>query len=96
MITEKMLLAGIQKGVVTFIDSPNDGTPACKIGEHWFYYGGSEAEGESSAEYIAHTPTDDLVHEVLDALSGIRDEISENEYLYYEAVLFENGCIAKD
>lgn len=95
MITKEMLFAGIQKGVVTFIDSPNDGAPACKIGDYWFYYAGEEGESESSAEYIAHTPGGELVREVMDALNGIRDDEDENEYLYYEAVLRENGCASK-
>jgi len=92
MITKEMLFAGIQKGVVTFIDSPNDGAPACKIGDFWFYYAGSDGDGESSAEHIAHTPGGELIREVLSALKEIRDEANEFEYLYYENVLIEAGC----
>ena len=91
MITKEMILIGIARGVVKLIDSPNDGEPACLIGEHWFYYAGSEGCGKTSEEYVSEVPMDDITREIIDALEGIRDGLSEDEYAYYETVLREAG-----
>lgn len=94
MITKEMILVGISTGVVKLIDSPNDGEPACQIGENWFYYAGSEGAGLSSEEYTASVPLDDIAGEIVRALEGIRDDLDgADEYSYYEAVLNEAGIM---
>ena len=92
MISEDMLKIGLAKGVVRLIDSPNDGEPACQIGEHWFYYAGSKGTGMSTEAYVRETLFEDIIHEILDALVSILADVNKDEYLYYEAVLRENGC----
>lgn len=87
MITEDMIRQGLDKKVIKLIDSPNDGEPACQIGEHWFYYAGFEGEGLHTADYLTWTSFDDVIGEILDALSGLE----ETEKKYYEAVLAESG-----
>ena len=89
MITRDMILRGIKNGVVKLIDSPNDGEPACKIGDAWFYYAGEEGAGKTSEEYVSSTPIEDISNEIVDALNEIRDNIDPDEYRYYEAVLTE-------
>lgn len=92
MITKEMILSGISAGVVELIDSPHDQEPACKIGEHWFYYAGSEGSGLTSAEYTANVPMDEIASEIIGALEGIRDDLDgADEYGYYEAILREAG-----
>ena len=92
MITKEMILSGITAGVVELIDSPHDQEPVCKIGEHWFYYAGSEGSGLTSAEYTENVPLEDIAGEIVGALEGIRDDLDgSDEYGYYEAVLNEAG-----
>ena len=92
MITKEMILAGISAGVVKLVDSPYGNEPSCRIGEHWFYYAESGAEGMSSAEYVARTPLDRIAVRITGALEGIRDDLDgADEYCYYEAVLNEAG-----
>lgn len=91
-ITKEMILSGISAGVVKLIDSPHDSEPACQIGDHWFYYAGSEGNGVTSAEYIAKVPLDEIANEIVGALEGIRDDLDgTDEYGYYEAILREAG-----
>ena len=92
MISKDMLKIGIAKGVVKLIDSPNDGEPVCQIGDYWFYYAGSKGTGMRTDEYIREILFEDIIQEILDALGSILTDISKEEYLYYEAVLKENGC----
>lgn len=92
MITKEMILTGISAGVVKLIDSPHDLEPACKIGEHWFYYAGTEGSGLTSAVYTANVPQDEIASEIVSALEGIRDGLEgTDEYGYYEAILREAG-----
>lgn len=92
IITKEMILSGISTGVVKLIDSPHDSEPACQIGDHWFYYAGSEGVGLTSAEYTANVPLDEIASEIVGALEGIRDDLDgANEYGYYEAILRETG-----
>lgn len=94
MITKEMILTGISAGVVELVDSPHDREPACKIGEHWLYYAGSEGVGLTSAEYTANVPLDEIAREIVGALNGIRDDLDgADEYGYYEAILREAGIV---
>ena len=94
MITTGMIQRGLELGLIKLIDSPNDGEPACKIGDYWFYYAGSEGSGMNSAEYIANVPMEEIVREINDALEGLQRDNRE-EYAYYEAVLLEHGLGTK-
>lgn len=89
MVTEEMIRKGLDTGIVKLIDSPNDGEPACQIGDHWFYYAGVEGEGLTSAEYVEQVPMESVVKEIMSALDGIRDELDAAEYAYYESILSE-------
>ena len=94
MISNEMIQRGLELGLIKLIDSPNDGEPACKIGDYWFYYAGSEGSGLNSAEYIANVPMEEIVREINDALEGLQRDNRE-EYAYYEAVLLEHGLGTK-
>ena len=94
MITTGMIQRGLELGLIKLIDSPDDGEPACKIGDYWFYYAGSEGSGMNSAEYIANVPMEEIVREIGDALDGLQRD-SRDEYAYYEAVLLEYGLRTK-
>ena len=91
MISNEMIQRGLE---LKLIDSPNDGEPACKIGDYWFYYAGSEGSGMNSAEYIANVPMEEIVREINDALDGLQRDNRE-EYAYYEAMLLEHGLGTK-
>lgn len=44
-ITKEMLKSGIKAKLVTFAEDPNaDHGTVCRIGDGWFYFGGTEAE----------------------------------------------------
>lgn len=96
MITEKMIQKGFQKGIVRLIDSPHDDGVVCSIGNNWFYFGGDTAEGTTLAAYKEIVSEEDIVRHIFETLDDFPNcpELND-EYLYYEAVLDENGITAE-
>ena len=92
MISLEMVTRGLKNGTVSIVDSPNGDGAVCKIGDYWFYFGGSEAESCSAEEYAASVPESDLAREIHETLEGFREapETYGDEYAYYEAMLTEN------
>lgn len=93
MITKNMVKKGIEEGWILFIKCPNFGSgTVCKIGENWFYFGGTTAEELDPEEYLEQVPVDDIVNEIFDVMEDFRtDSFFEDEYAYYEAYLREKG-----
>ena len=62
----------------------------CQIGDSWFYFGGTTAEGMNPNEYRAVVPFEDIVSEIFTVLESFRqDKYSRDEYMYYETYLRE-------
>lgn len=92
MITKEMVSEGIHNGSVRFVADPNmEVGTVCKIGEHWFYFGGETAEGMQPEDYLRAVSLEDIVNEVFDVLKNFRrsDETFGGEYAYCEAYLTE-------
>lgn len=92
MITKELIGFGIKHGTIRFTTDPimESGT-VCGIGEHWFYFGGLEAEGCTLEEYLDATPVEDLIDEVYAVMEAFRqDTNTEDEYRYYDAYLAES------
>ena len=92
MIDKKDIKNAIQNKVIRFGVDPNmeSGTVAF-IGEHWFYFGGQEAEEMTPEEYMKNVPMDDIVNEVYTTLESFReDTFSKDEYEYYESIILES------
>lgn len=89
MITRELLEKGYDLGAVRLISSPHGDGTVCQIGGYWFYFGGQTAEEMEPEEYRRNVPKADIMDEILVALEGIRDDLSEDEYNYYECVLLE-------
>lgn len=90
MITKELLKQGLENKVIRLKIDPNmeHGTVA-EIGNYWFYFGGRAAEELNPDEY-RKTVTDEKMADVLyDALEELKEDVSETEYAYYEAVLRE-------
>ncbi len=79
---------GYKNGTVKLIDSPyGDGT-VCKIGEHWFYFGGAAAGACSVEEFKKYICEDWIIRQVFEALEDMRyDPTFEDEYAYYQSIL---------
>ena len=91
MITKDMIQNGYAKGLIKLIKSPNDDGIACSIGDNWFYFGGfTAAEYDVVEEYIQAIPKETIIQEIFETLQEFRIEF-EDEYLYYEYYLKENG-----
>lgn len=79
MITKEMVLKGIDSGVVKLIvDSNMESGTVCKIGELWFYFGGSEAEGMEPNEYLGCVPKDEIAREIVSALEDLKNTTKED------------------
>lgn len=93
MITKEVIKKGIEEGWILFIKCPNFGAgTVCKIGENWFYFGGTTAEELDPEEYLEQISVDDIVNEIFDVMEDFRtDSFFEDEYAYYEAYLREKG-----
>ena len=90
MITEEMIRAGYDAGVVTLIDAPNGGEVVCKIGDYWFYFWNGDPEQIISREVFLHKcGKEQIVHAIWLALEEFRELWSQfgPEYVYYETVL---------
>ena len=93
VITKEMLKSGIKAKLVTFAEDLNaDHGTVCRIGDGWFYFGGTEAEMCSREEYIKNVPVEDIVDEIFDVLESFRKEGKDDidfreEYDYYWHIL---------
>lgn len=92
-ITKEMLKSGIKAKLVTFAEDPNaDHGTVCRIGDGWFYFGGTEAEMYSPEEYTKNVPEERVVDEIFDVLESFRKESKEDidfreKYDYYWHIL---------
>ena len=82
MITRELLEKGYDLGAVRLISSPHGDGTVCQIGEYWLYFGGQTAEEMEPEEYRRNVPKANILDEILIALEGIRDDLSEDEYNY--------------
>ena len=85
-ITKKMIEDGINQNIVKPV--LDEGELICKIGDGWFYFGGSEFENTDPSEI----PFDILVNEIMFVLNGFYEDWDdyEDEYLYYMYYLNEH------
>ena len=91
IITKEMIKSGIKAGLVTFVPDPNsDHGTVCKIGDSWFYFGGSEGEKCSPEEYTKNVPEDDIIDEIFEALESY-DHDFWGEYDYYGHILMHRN-----
>lgn len=91
-ITQEQVRNGYRSGVVQLTVDPNmESGTVCRIGEHWFYFGGMTAEEESPEEYRKHVPEEDILQEIMSVLDGFEKD-EPDEYLYYYCILQEAGC----
>ena len=97
MITSEMIRTGLNNGSVVIVDSPLGDGAVCRIGEHWFYFGGWEACETTAAEYVAKVPKPDVIREIMDALDSFRDSACfQDEYDYYYFFLREYEKFEKE
>ncbi len=93
IITKEMIKSGIKAGLITFVPTPNaDHGTVCKIGDNWFYFGGTEGEKYSPEEYTKNVPDDDIIDEIFEALESFRqdgkyDVVFWDHYNYYWHIL---------
>ena len=101
MITKNMVVEGYNKGLIELIKSPNGSGIVCKIGYHWFNFGGETAEiFDDVEEYKSVTLASDNINLIYETLESFfyAGGVFEDEYLYYECYLREYGIngIKKD
>lgn len=93
VITKEMIKSGIKAGLITFVPDPNaDHGTVCKIGDNWFYFGGTEGEKCSPEEYTKNVPEDDIIDEIFETLESYRQAGRDDyefwgEYDYYYHIL---------
>ena len=89
MITKELLKQGLKNKVIRLKNDPNmeHGTVA-EIGNYWFYFGGRTALMNPD-EYRKTVTDDELADSLYAALEDLKEDVSETEYAYYEAVLRE-------
>ena len=84
-ITESEILPGLQSGRVRLVINPlQESGTVCRIGDHWFYFGGQTAEEMTPEEYRRCVPDEDIAREIAETLADFRRH-SEflNVYRYY-------------
>lgn len=84
-IGKKMIEDGLMAKVILPQLHEDEGSLIAKIGDYWFYFGGSEFEYTNPKEI----PFDILVEEIKNVLDSFQTE-SPDEYLYYYYYLCEN------
>jgi len=91
LINKEDVLQGFKNGVVHIINNPNDGEVAAQIGEHWFYFAGSEDVELGADVYVSQVGLDNVAEMVANAVNGLMGDTTDNstEWLYYRAVLNE-------
>lgn len=94
MIEKKQIAQGLMCGIIRLDIDPNMNSGiVARIGENWFYFGGSTAEEYSNVdEYKADIPFDTVVEEIYSVLHEWQEldlEEFRDEAAYYEALLSE-------
>lgn len=77
------IVNGLWDGTVKLISSPNDGCLACKIGEYWFYFIGSEDENLKPEEVKHNYDVFTIAQMILETIV----ELDDDEYTYYCDIL---------
>lgn len=77
------IVNGLWNGTVKLISNPNDGCIACKIGEYWFYFIGSEDENLKPEEVKNNYDVFTIAQMILEAMINLDDD----EYDYYCDIL---------
>ena len=94
VITKDRILKGLDSGVITIEDGHNylgDGVVAA-IEDNWFYFDADTVRNDTTPDdYLKSVPVNEIAGRIHDALIGIRDDISKDEYDYYDLVLSANG-----
>ena len=83
-ITKQMVENGLNHNIIKPI--LDEGELICKIGDGWFYFGGSEFENTDPSEI----PFDILVNEIMFVLNGFYEDWDDYEYSYYYYYLIEH------
>lgn len=98
MITKELLQYGFDEGFLTLDKSPNGDGIVCRIGEHWFYFGGQEAEScDDPVQYLRERGERDVLDMIYNVLEDFRaDDGFAQEYAYYDAYLHEKLLALKD
>ena len=86
MELREMIYKGLCDGVVEIIQNPNDDCIACRIGECWFYFIGSEDENMTSDEVYESYTKEELTELILSTI----EDLDETEIAYYAAFLNEH------
>ena len=90
MISKMLLRNAYDQRVLNLEPSPHGDGIVCRIGEYWFYFGGTTAsEYNDPEEYIKKVPKEVIIDDIKWALAEFHDEFT-NEYKYYEYYLKEH------
>ena len=90
LITKEMIKSGIKAKLVVFAEDPNaDHGTVCRIGDGWFYFGGTEGERYSPEEYIKNVPVEDVVDEIFDVFESFRKKA--RRILIFETSMITTG-----
>ena len=95
IISKNAIARGIRNGSIELVKSPHGDGVVCNIGEHWFYFGGKEAEDYGDPEqYIGDMGIRKVVNQIFEALEDIKDwkedgDKYSDEWLYYAFYLQE-------
>lgn len=92
-INWKKVQEGIQRNLIKIINCPNCNEIACQIGEHWFCFEDPldfETKNMRAAKYIQTFEEEYIAQQIARALEELCKE-SNDEFLYYCAVLAESG-----
>lgn len=91
MELREMIYKGLCDGTVEIIQSLNDDCIACRIGEHWFYFIGSEDENMIPDEVYESYTKEELTDLIVLAIN----DLNETETSYYKTFLKENYSISR-
>lgn len=90
MTFKKMIFKGLCDGTVKIISNPNDNCIACKIGESWFYFIGSEDEDLTPDEVYMSYTKEELAEMIFSTLQDMEIEKNDvDEVEYYKSFLEE-------
>ena len=95
MITKDMIERGYKSGIVKVIDSENDRTAVCQIGERTFYFMEYSTDPEMTAAELKDKYTDEeIVHFIHSGLETVRhttDFVEQTDY--FESVFIDAGIL---
>jgi len=91
MIFKEMIRDGLRYGIIKLEQSPNNDGIVCRIGDNWFYFGGSTAEEYDSVEkFRQDIPQNDIIEDIYSAIQEFSQESElKTEYDYYDSYLRE-------